>query len=279
MRQPWVEGLMRAGLVVRGLIYGAMGLLALLLAFGLPVQTTDQRGAVYLLHTNLFTRILLLGAVVALLAYSLWGFIRAVFDPLHRGDSPAGISSRVGFAWSGLNYLGLAIFAGGLVLGGGGKSGDKDAVQSIVEWALKLPAGGLIVIVAGGVGVISGLAQFVDAYRAGFRRDLKRNQMTEDERMAVDNLGRFGMVARGVIFTFVGGFILQAGLHHEADEAHSFGYAFVAVSEAPAGRVLLGILALGFIALGVHSMANARWVRVPKGGWRRGRAKPHPTLD
>ena len=28
-------------------------------------------------------------------AYSLWGFVRAIFDPLHRGDHPAGIAERL----------------------------------------------------------------------------------------------------------------------------------------------------------------------------------------
>ena len=259
---PWVVRAARLGYIVRGLLYGAMGALALALAFGVAAKTTDQRGALMLLDLSPVTRLFLLVVVVSLLAYGGWGFIRAIFDPLHRGDDPPGIAARIGFAWSGLNYTVLAIFAGGLLLGSA-KPSSSDAVQPLVGWALALPAGGVIVTIAGVIGIISGLVQFVDAYRAGFRKDLKRNTMTKAERVTVDNLGRFGMVARGVIFTIVGIFIFTAGIRHDASDAHSFGPAFNAVAREPMGHVLLAIVALGFIALCLHSFANARWVRIP----------------
>jgi hypothetical protein len=259
---PWAERAARLGYVVRGFIYGTMGVLALGLAIGRGSDTTDQRGALALLGANPATRIFLVVVITSLLAYSGWGFIRAIYDPLHRGDDPAGIASRIGFAWSGLNYAALAIFGAGLLLGASNGHGG-DSVQQIVAWALHLPAGDVIVIAAGVIGIIGGLNQFVDAYKAGFRNDLKRNTMSWWQRITVDSFGRFGMVARGVIFTVVGIFILEAGLHHTARDAHSFGPAFEAVAREPLGHVLLAIVALGFVALGLHSWANARWVRMP----------------
>ena len=260
----WVERAARLGYVVRGLIYGTMGVLALGLAFGLDSGTTDQRGAVAPLGESGVGKLFLLVVVMSLLAYAGWGLIRAIYDPLHRGDDPAGIMSRVGFAWSGLNYAALAVFAAGLLLGAS-RSNGGDSVQKIVGWALQLPAGGAIVTVAGIIGILGGLGQFWDAYKAGFRKDLKRNQMTRAQRITVDSLGRFGMVARGVIFGTVGIFVLVAGLHHDAGDAHSFGPAFAAVAREPLGHILLAVVALGFIALGLHSWANARWVRMPAG--------------
>lgn len=259
---PWVERAARIGYVVRGIIYGTMGILALGLAFGVHTDTTDQRGSLEIFGQNAVGRIFLLVVVVSLIAYAGWGLIRAIFDPLHRGSSPPGIASRIGFAWSGLNYFALAIFAAGLMLSGS-KGGGGDSVQKIVGWALTLPAGGAVVIIAGTIGIFGGLGQFLDAYKAGFRKDLKRNQMTRAQRITVDALGRFGMVARGVIFGIVGIFVLVAGLHRDAHDAHSFGPAFTAVASEPLGHVLLTIVALGFIALGLHSWANARWVRMP----------------
>lgn len=259
---PWAERAARLGYVVRGCIYGTMGVLALGLAVGRGSATTDQRGALALLGANVVTRLFLLVVIVSLLAYSGWGFIRAIYDPLHRGDDPAGIASRIGFAWSGLNYAVLAVFGTGLLLGAS-KSHSGDSVQQIVAWALDLPFGGALVIIAGVIGTIAGLNQFADAYKAHFRQDLKRNTMTWWQRMAVDGFGRFGMVARGVIFTVVGIFILAAGVQHRASDAHSFGPAFDAVAREPLGHALLAIVALGFVALGLHSWANARWVRMP----------------
>lgn len=261
---PWVERAARLGYVVRGVIYGTMGVLALGLAVGVGSDTADQRGSLAILGANAVGRILMLAVIVSLIAYSGWGLIRAIYDPLHRGSDPAGIASRIGFAWSGLNYAALALFAAGLLLGGSKNTGG-DAVQKMVAWAMQLPAGTVIVIVAGVIGILGGLGQFADAYKAGFRKDLKRNQMTRAQRVTVDGLGRFGMVARGVIFGIVGIFVLVAGLHHDPQDAHSFGPAFAAVAREPMGHVLLAIVALGFIALGLHSWANGRWVRMPAG--------------
>jgi len=259
---PWVERTARLGYVVRGVIYGTMGVLALGLAVGLESETADQRGSLVLLGDNSVGRVSLLIVVVSLIAYAGWGLIRAIYDPLHRGSDPPGIASRVGFAWSGLNYAALAVFAAGLLLGGS-KGAGGDSVQKMVEWGLTLPAGGAIVTIAGVIGILGGLGQFVDAYKAGFRKDLKRNKMTRLQRLTVDGLGRFGMVARGVIFGIVGVFILVAGLHRDPRDAHSFGPAFAALAREPLGHGLLAVVALGFIALGLHSWANARWVRMP----------------
>lgn len=258
---PWFERAARLGYVVRGLLYASMGILAMGVAVAAGGDTRDQAGTIDLVGGNLFGRIVLIGVIVALAAYSLWGFIRAVYDPLGRGDGPTGIAARIGFAWSGLNYGALAVFSMG-VLVGTMKPNPSDSVQKIVAVVLSHPGGGVIIVVAGCIGIIAGLGQFVDAYRAGFRKDLKRTTMTAPERAVVDSLGRYGMFARGVIFTLVGFFILEAGLHHDAASAHGFAVAFQAIARAPLGRILLAVVALGFIALGMHSLANARWVRM-----------------
>lgn len=260
---PWVERLARLGYVVRGVLYGVMGLLALGLAFGVGTSPGDQRKSLYVLTGNPLGGIFLVVVVVALGAYSLWGFVRGIYDPLGRGDDPSGIVSRLGFAWSGLNYAALTIFAVEFMIGATRGDGS-DSLQKVVTELMSAPAGQYITIVAGAVAVVAGLGQFADAYQAGFRRDLKRNQMNRAERVTADALGRVGMVARGVVFTMLGYFVLQAGLQHDPSRAGSMGDAFRAIARAPLGHLILALVALGFVALGMHSLANARWVRMPR---------------
>jgi hypothetical protein len=260
----WLERLARLGYVVRGVLYGVMGVLALELAFGLGASPGDQRKSLYLLAGNPLGGILMVVVVLALAAYSLWGFVRAIYDPLGRGNDPPGIISRLGFAWSGLNYAALMVFALEFLIGAT-KGDGSDTLQKLVADVMSKPAGQYITIGAGAIGVIAGLGQFADAYQASFRKDLKRNQMNRAERITADALGRFGMVARGVVFTMLGYFVLQAGLHHDPSRAGSMGEAFLAIATAPHGHLVLGLVALGFVALGMHSFANARWVRMPRG--------------
>ena len=49
---PWAERAARLGYVVRGIIYGTMGVLALGLAVGLDSGSTDQRGTLAPLGEN-----------------------------------------------------------------------------------------------------------------------------------------------------------------------------------------------------------------------------------
>lgn len=258
---PWLERLGRLGYIVRGVLYGVMGILALRLALGAPTRTADQRGTLYLLSGSPLAKVFLLIVIVSLAAYALWGFIRAVYDPLGRGNDTGGIVARLGFAWSGLNYAALLLFALTFLVGAT-KSDGSDTMQKTVGALLSRPAGGVITIIAGIIGVAAGLGQFVDVYKAGFKKDLNRHQMNRATRITVDTLGRFGMFSRGVIFTMLGFFILLAGLHHHASDAQGIGEAFQVIARSPMGHFSLAVVGAGFIALGFHSLANARWVRM-----------------
>jgi len=258
---PWLEFLERAGYVVRGVLYAAMGTFALGLALGLGGTATDQSGTLVILTGGPAGKLLLLAVVIGLGAYAIWGFVRAVFDPLHRGDSPGGIAERLGFVWSGLAYSSIVLFALHLLLGSSTPS-SHDATQAAIARILAMPAGHLAAIAIGIVAIGVGLGQFVDAYRAIFKTDLKRTDMNKGERKIVDALGRLGMISRGVIFSLVGWFVLQGGLHRDPSQVRGYGGAFLFLLTQPFGRVLLAAVAAGFIALGLHSFACARWIRL-----------------
>ena len=260
---PALELLERAGYVIRGVLYGVMGALALGLAVGIGGRATDPTGSLVLLTQNPAGRFLLFAVVIGLGAYALWGFVRAILDPLHRGDDAPGIAERLGFAWSGIAYTSIVLFA--LKLLAGSSPGHRDSTQAAIASVLTLPAGRWIAAGIGLVAVGVGIGQFAVAYRATFKRDMKRAEMKKAEKDIVDNLGRMGMVARGVTFTLVGWFVLQGGLHHDATQVHGYSGAFIFLLEEPYGHVLLAAVALGFIALGLHSFACARWIRLLSG--------------
>jgi hypothetical protein len=257
---PGLELLERAGYVVRGVLYATMGGLALGLALGIGGNATDQSGSLVLLTQNPAGRIVLLAVIAGLAAYACWGFVRAIFDPLHRGHDAPGVAERLGFAWSGIAYTSVVLFA--LKLLAGGASNNRDSTQTTIARILTLPAGKWLAVGIGLVAIAAGLAQFVDAYKATFRKDMKRGEMKQAEKEVIDNLGRMGMISRGVTFSLVGWFVLQGGLHQDAAEVHGYSGAFVFILSQPFGHALLAAVAIGFIALGLHSFACARWIRL-----------------
>jgi fumarate reductase subunit D len=258
---PLVEVLERLGYAVRGALYAVMGLLALGIALRIGGgQTTDLSGSLVFLISNPFGKLVLIIIVVGLAAYSLWGFIRAIYDPLHRGSDASGYLARLGFVTSALSYAAIVVFALRILTGSGGASGES--TQKTIASVLNHPGGGSVTVVIGLIVIGVGLGQFLEAYRATFAKDLKGTEMSERERKRAIALGRFGMFARGVVFLVIGWFIVQAGLHHDPGQVQGFGGAFQFLLNQPFGRVLLAIVALGFVALGLHSFACARWIRL-----------------
>ena len=258
---PVVELLERAGYVVRGVLYAAMGTFALGLAMGLGGTATDPSGSLVILTGGPAGKAMLFAVVAGLGAYALWGFVRAIYDPLHRGKDSSAVAERLGFVWSGIAYASIALFALHLIVGSG-TSTRHDATQETIARVLTFPAGQLVAIAIGVVTIGVGLGQFADAYRAVFKRDLKRMEMGRAEKQIVDTLGRLGLVSRGVTFTIVGWFIVQGGWSRDPSKVHGYGGAFLFLLVQPFGRVLLAVVSLGFIALGLHSFACARWVRL-----------------
>lgn len=259
---PGLKLLQRLGYVVRGLLYIVMGVLALRIALGKPDgRATDLNGSLLFVVGNPFGMWLLLVVIVGLAAYSLWGLIRAVFDPLHRGSNPSGYMERLGFLSSAFSYAAIVVF-GLQLLSGAGSPSHVDPTQKTIASLLTHPAGGFLTLALGLVAIGVAVGQFVEAYRAGFARDLKGSEMTVSERKLVVALGRFGMFARGVTFAIIGWFLVQAGMAHDPNQVRGFGGAFLFLLSQPYGPVLLGAVALGFVALGLHSFACARWVRL-----------------
>src|ERR1700682_4924200 len=258
---PLLELLERLGYAVRGALYVVMGLLALGIALRIGGgQTTDLSGSLVFLISNPFGKLVLIVIAVGLAAYSLWGFTRGIYDPLHRGRDASGYMARLGFVTSALSYAAIVAFAVQILAGSGASA--PDGTQKTVASVLTHPAGGPLTILIGLVVIGVGLGQFMEAVRATFARDLKGAEMSARTRASVVKLGRFGMFARGVIFLIIGWFVVQAGIHHDPAQAQGFGGAFVFLLAQPFGRILLGIVALGFVALGLHSFACARWIRL-----------------
>ena len=258
---PALELLERLGYLVRGALYAVMGLLALKIVLSVAGgKATDLTGSLVVLVSNPFGKFVLVIVAIGLTAYSLWGFTRAIYDPLHRGSDASGYMARLGFVTSAVSYAAIVYFA--IQLLAGSSATTNDGTKNTIASVLTHPAGGALTILIGLVVIGVALGQFLESYRATFARDLKGAEMSPRTRDIAVKLGRFGMFARGVIFLIIGWFVVQAGIHHDPAQTQGFSGAFVFLLAQPFGRILLGIVALGFVALGLHSFACARWVRL-----------------
>ena len=253
---PVMETLMRLGYIVRGLVYGMIGLLAFQVAAGVGGSLDDPQGAIAALGKTALGNVVLYGILLGLIGYAMWGFIRAVADPLHKGSDAKGIALRVGYAVSGVSYLLLALATYGLITGGASaaQNGAQTAqTQQTAASILSKPWGAVTVGVAGIVVIVIGAIQVFQGLSNTFDKQFDPYALTPYQRTWIDRLGRFGTAARGVVFALIGFFLFSAGLNHNANQAQGIDGVLKALLYQPFGPWLLGVVALGLIAFGIYS--------------------------
>ncbi|NJK55844.1 MAG: DUF1206 domain-containing protein [Pleurocapsa sp. SU_5_0] len=112
-----MEKLARFGYAAKGFVYGAIAILALLVAFSIGGKTTDTTGALQTISQQYFGKLLLILIAIGLVGYVLWLLIQAIKDPEHKGTDAKGIFSRLGYAITALAYMGVASNAALLAFG------------------------------------------------------------------------------------------------------------------------------------------------------------------
>ncbi len=261
---PVAENLMRLGFVVRGLIYGVIGVLALQVALNRGGAVINSQGAIVTLGKTPFGVILLYAVMLGLIGYALWGVIRAVFDPLHKGTDPKGLAARAGYAVSGVSYGLLALATYRLITGsasaarnGAQTAQTQQTAASILSYSWGPWVVGIAAIVLIGVGV----AQIVQGLHRNFDQQFQPYALSANQRTWIDRLGRFGTAARGFVFALVGLFLLLAAYSHNPREAQGIDGVLAALLQQPYGPWLLGIVALGLIAFGIYSALSGIWLR------------------
>lgn len=265
---PWVQSLTRLGYAVRGIIYGLIGFFAIQVALGgSHGKLTDQQGVIATIGAQPLGRFFLVIIAIGLAGYALWGFIRAVADPLHKGSDTKGIIARIGYLISGISYGALFVPTLNTLRsrpGGAAAGGSASSTQSAAANIMTKPWGPWL-IGAIGLGMIAAaIVQIRMGWDAKFDMQFNSYAMSAEQRRWATRLGRFGYIARGIVFAIVGIFLFQAALYNNPSKATSINGALVAVASQPYGTVLLAIIAAGLIAFGIYSLAGSIWFRIKK---------------
>ncbi|WP_029664259.1 DUF1206 domain-containing protein [Cellulomonas sp. KRMCY2] len=232
--------------------YAAGGLLHLLLAW-VTVQMAwtsyggeaDQSGALGTLAGSAVGSILLWATAAGFALLAVWQVIEAIA----RRDLGTWLKS----AGKAAVYVALAWTAASVVQGSGGSSDTSGMTASLMAKPY-----GRALLAAVGLTVL-GIAVYhvVKGWRASFLADLREHPGTWTV-----TTGRIGYVAKGVALALVGAFLVGAGATGESERAKDLDGALRSVLEAPLGKVLLTLVAIGFAAYGLYSFARARYARV-----------------
>ena len=261
---PVMEALTRVGYGARGLIYFTMGLLALNVALGNGSGATDQQGAITAIGRQPLGLILLWAILLGLVSYSLWGVIRAVFDPLHKGNDLKGLVTRAAFLFSAASYAILIMPTYSFIKGAGSAGQGGAQTQQSLASIMSKPWGPWAIGIVGLVVIAAGLYQIYQGINTSFDRQFKTYAMTAQEVKVAIQLGRFGTATRGLLIAVIGFLLVLAAYHSNSSQAVGFDAALTAMRNQPGGVWLLGIAAIGLMAFGIYSALSAAWFRLKR---------------
>ncbi len=261
---PLLENLTRLGYGARGLIYFTIGILAIRLAFGASGSLQDQQGALALIGQQLIGRILLGIVLIGLVGYSLWGLIRAFFDPLHKGKSFKGILERIGFFVSAIAYVILTIPTYNFIFNmpNAAQNGAQGIqIKNVISTIFLIPFGKWIVGLIGILVLGISLYQIYRGLRHNFDQQIKNYTLTSKQKKIIKIVGRIGTLARSVVSTLIGLFLLFAAYHSNSAEVKGIDGALLILLHQPYGSWLLGIVAIGLLAFGCYSLLSGLWFK------------------
>jgi hypothetical protein len=254
----WIEKLARLGYLAKAVVYGLIGILALRLAFGMSGgETTDAQGALQEIGAAPWGKLMLFAIALGLLGYAAWRFVQGILDVDDRGRDAKGLAARAGYLGSGVIHAGIALAAFSLATGGDGGGGNGE--QAMTARLMANEWGVWLVGLAGLITVVVGVYQFKLGRDARFTRHWNTAEMSPRQREWGTRAGRFGLMARGVVFVIMGFFLLKAAWEHDAGEARGLEGALTELASAGYGMWLLAIVALGFVCYAVHCVVQARY--------------------
>ena len=121
------------------------------------------------------------------------------------------------------------------------------------------PFGQWLVGIVGAIIIGVGLRQFYKAYTQKYMRRYNLGEMNRKEQRLALRAGQWGLSARGVTFAIIGGFFIQAAIQHDPSEAKGLDAALSTLASQPYGPWLLGLVAAGLVAFGIHCFVKAKY--------------------
>lgn len=117
-------------------------------------------------------------------------------------------------------------------------------------------------VLAGIVVIVVGLALVYRAWNGDVDRWLDLERLASGSRLLVLALGRFGLLARGLVLCLGGWLLVEAAIRLSPAQARGLGGALRLIEYQRYGALLLAGFALGFITNGVLEFMRARYRRI-----------------
>jgi hypothetical protein len=256
-----LENLARVGLIAYGIVHLLVAWLALQLAWGGGGGSADQSGAMATLVEQPFGKPLLWVLAIGLIALALWQLAEVL---RHRAGLRSGgdakkkaVTKIVKSVAKTVVYLFLAGTAIKFATGSGQSSSSQQ--QQTVAGVFGWPAGRFLVGIAALVVIGVGIYHVRKGVTKHFFKEIDTARASAGQRRVIERLGQVGYPAKGLALALVGGLIGWAAISFDPEKASGLDGALRTLLDAPFGKLLLTLVALGIAAFGVFCFFRARF--------------------
>jgi uncharacterized membrane protein YidH (DUF202 family) len=254
--------LAQAGLISRGVLYCLVGILAFQVAFGgASSKQATQSGALQTLAQQPGGTLLVALVGVGLVAYAAWRFTQFFTEKGSEDSDAKDAVMRASYVVRAVIYMALAFLAFRLVFGGGGGGGNTQV--TLTARIMKDVPGGVFLIGLVGIIIIGvGIYQAYKAFTTDFMEELHQQQLSPAERTWIKRIGVAGHLARAIVYTLIGIFVVRAAVEFDPQKASGLDVALEELAQSAGGPWILAAVALGLILFGVYAIVRARYVDV-----------------
>ncbi|MGO4442893.1 DUF1206 domain-containing protein [Mycobacterium sp. 2YAF39] len=249
----------RAGFVTSGVLHLLVAYIIIRIAFG-SGGNADQSGALATLAKQTGGTLILWVAAVGLVGLGLWRVAEAIVGSKpgegsghHEDDTPA---------WKRGKSLGLAIVNFAIALSAARfamGSGQQSSQQNTGMSAQLMQSGwGKALLIAVGLG-LAGVGGY-HVYKGVSKKFLKDLRVSGGT--GINAVGITGYAAKGLVLAGAGVLVIVATLQADPSKAAGLDAAVKTLGQAPFGKFLLILAALGIAAFGAYSFVRARLGRM-----------------
>ena len=249
----------RTGYASKLVAYCMLGALVIMSALSWFQQDHPTKRDVFQeLAQQPFGSIMIWLIIAGFVCYAIWRWAQAFLNPEESSGDWKGIIRRVFYAISGVIYLSGAYLAYRVVSAdsSGGSTDNKE------RWTRLLMEYNWGVWVVGAIGLtvmVFAVIQFKNAWKQDFMDKFDCDNMSDSEQHTCKTAGRFGFLARGIVYVIVGGFFVRSAITHDPDKVIGLQQAFQTIVEQPFGQILLTITGLCLFLFGVFCGFEARY--------------------
>jgi hypothetical protein len=244
------------GCIATGVIYAAIGVIAILSFFKVRHGGADESSLMAILNHHLIGKIVIWIILLGTLCYILWRFYETITDPYNYGKKVKGIIKRTGIALSTVADI-LIVYAAVRVLLGtshyqpdGQPREERGMVQNMLQ-----QSGPWLVISIGVAYTATAVIQLFYGITRGYKERVDIERFSSFFRKVVHVLAWAGYFARGIILGIIGFFFMKAGVVENARYVVNTDKAFDFIGDH-VGHIYFILVAIATICYGLFMFAQ-----------------------